>query len=346
MPPTYIDPSGDTGSSATSCVDIRDVTAGPKNLFFSLMSKPPGVDPSQAWIAYGVVVDEDRDGVPDWRYGIDNLPGTAGGKEDHHRAWRTNLHTGRTEFNLDAWPGREMDQVGDTYFGSTYPAFSTFPALGTSASFRFYMTADTTGGGESVLGAKLDKPFYVWASEIVDGRVVATDYAPDDGWLLPSPDGANTGGTYVLQGKGLPFRVSMNVPNGYGHDSTGLEFRTVDHPTEWTCDKTGHAIAPPVGPTVDDLVTFLGNQPRIKITEDRDVTVDGYSGKYLEYTATVDENNCPEGLDWPFVGSGAMEWIVDVDGVRLVIDAQGPTPPSDADKAVLQQVVDSIKIGP
>jgi hypothetical protein len=93
-------------------------------------------------------------------------------------------------------------------------------------------------------------------------------------------------------------------------------------------------------------VTFLRNQPRIKITEDRDVTVDGYSGKYLEYTATVDENNCPEGLDWPFVGSGAQEWIVDVEGVRLVIDAQGPTPPSDADKAVLQQVVDSIKIGP
>jgi hypothetical protein len=70
------------------------------------------------------------------------------------------------------------------------------------------------------------------------------------------------------------------------------------------------------------------------------------SGSSSEYTATVDENNCPEGLDWPFVGSGAMEWIVDVDGVRLVIDAQGPTPPSDADKAVLQQVVDSIKIGP
>ena len=35
---------------------------------------------------------------------------------------------------------------------------------------------------------KLDVPFYVWASVIKDGRVVATDYAPDVGWLLPSPD--------------------------------------------------------------------------------------------------------------------------------------------------------------
>ena len=27
-------------------------------------------------------------------------------------------------------------------------------------------------------------PFYVWASVIENGRVVATDYAPDVGWLL------------------------------------------------------------------------------------------------------------------------------------------------------------------
>jgi hypothetical protein len=25
--------------------------------------------------------------------------------------------------------------------------------------------------------------FYAWASEIADGRIVATDYAPDSGWL-------------------------------------------------------------------------------------------------------------------------------------------------------------------
>ena len=352
MPPTYIDPSGDTGSSGTSCIDIRDVTARPRDVFFSLMAKPPLVDPSHAWIAYGVVVDEDRDGIPDWRYGIDNPPGTAGLKEDHHRAWRTNLHTGRTEFNLAAWPGREMDKVGDTYFGSTYPAFSTFPALGTVASFRFFMSADVAGGGESVLCVKQDKPFYAWASVIVDGRVVATDYAPDNGWLLPTPIGTQREGTSVVQiGDRIP-RISMVVPPGYGPDGIGLDFRTVDHPTKWECDKSGHTIAPPVGPTIDDLVTFLSNQPRIRITEDRDVTVAGYSGKYLEYTAKTDENNCGEGLDWPFVGSGAMEWIVDVDGARLVIDArrqmtdQGWKPLSDADKAVLQQIVDSIQVGP
>ena len=34
----------------------------------------PVVDPIEQWMAYGVVFDTDRDGVADWRYGVDNLP--------------------------------------------------------------------------------------------------------------------------------------------------------------------------------------------------------------------------------------------------------------------------------
>ena len=52
-------------------------------------------------------------------------------------------------------------------------------------------------------------PLYAWASVIVDGRVVATDYAPDTGWLLPSPD-AKAGGTYVVD-EPFPLRLSMRV---------------------------------------------------------------------------------------------------------------------------------------
>ena len=108
-------------------------------------------------------------------------------------------------------------------------------------------------------------PLYAWASVIVDGRVVATDYAPDTGWLLPSP-GANPGGTdtpdmqpggtdtpdvqlrgtYLLEDP-FPVRLSMTVPDGWTavkerrfyHDrqrdrddgSSGLTFVIVDNPT-------------------------------------------------------------------------------------------------------------------
>jgi hypothetical protein len=53
---------------------------------------------------------------------------------------------------------------------------------------RFYF--DTWLPGERVVGKMLFEPsdmgaFYVWASLIEAGRVVATDYAPDVGWLDP-----------------------------------------------------------------------------------------------------------------------------------------------------------------
>ena len=48
------------------------------------------------------------------------------------------------------------------------------------------LNVGAAGGGTS--GMLLDVPIYAWASEIKDGQVVATDYAPDVGWLLPSPD--------------------------------------------------------------------------------------------------------------------------------------------------------------
>ena len=90
-------------------------------------------------------------------------------------------------------------------------------------------------------------PFYVWASVIVDGRVVATDYAPDSGWLIPST-GAKPGGTSVLRREDtLPSRLSMTVPNGWTRGPYDaplerrhrLDFMIVDKPIEWGCDASG-----------------------------------------------------------------------------------------------------------
>jgi hypothetical protein len=40
---------------------------------------------------------------------------------------------------------------------------------------------DTTAGIRIPKGG--DAPFYFWSSLIVDGGIVATDYAPDVGWI-------------------------------------------------------------------------------------------------------------------------------------------------------------------
>jgi hypothetical protein len=166
----YFDPTRDTGSDVLPWVDIREVgfcgTACLQPTFVS--DHLPVVDPIEQWMAFGVVFDTDRDGVGDWRYGVDNMPVDSSGAWEH-RAWRTDLHTGRTE----SAAGPPYGYVGETFFDTFYPT-------------RWSFGGDAAGGG--TMGMKFDVPFYVWASVIVDGRVVATDYAPDVGWLLPSPD--------------------------------------------------------------------------------------------------------------------------------------------------------------
>jgi hypothetical protein len=170
-----VDPTGDAGSDAFPWADIKDVTFCGICVKIGFVSHPPvGVDPSQQWFAYGLVVDTNGDGVADWRYGLDNEPvGTPGANgSSPRRWWRTDLHTGRTEstVNVALWEGRG-------------PFWGNHGHQSGDSGLSF-------GGDFTVVGRRgaVPKRFYVWASVIQDGRVVATDYAPDTGWLVPSAD--------------------------------------------------------------------------------------------------------------------------------------------------------------
>jgi hypothetical protein len=90
------------------------------------------------------------------------------------------------------------------------------------------------------------------------------------------------------------------------------------------------AIEPPLGSTFDDFVTYIEGSPTI-VAEN--VMVDGYRGMHLR------GDGC---------GSGADVWILDVDGVRLMIDGDpngdllhGDVP-EKAVKAQIRQMVESI----
>ena len=62
-------------------------------------------------------------------------------------------------------------------------------------------------------GFELDMPFYTWASVIVNGRVVATDYAPDAGWLVATPVRSREART--CSEDPFPIHLSMTVPDGW-----------------------------------------------------------------------------------------------------------------------------------
>jgi hypothetical protein len=298
------------------------------------VSDPPHAeDPRQLWIASGVVVDTDGDGVPDWRYGVDNMPLDKRGSS--HRWWRTDLHTGRTESAV----GDDIHTLGDSG-----PVF--YSGSGCDMSFG----AETTGDQHVDVG--LPERFYAWASVIENGRVVATDYAPDVGWLDRSPDAKplpKPGGPFVVQDLRDPDRgpfpdVSMTIPDGWTlhgwaeltRGEAGIQFGVLDD-LEDDCTE---AIEPPVGPGLDNLVGYLKTLPYIDISEMRYDTLDGYRTAYLEYRS--DDGCLPRWIAAQRKYSDV--WILDVDGVRLAIAATYNSEPAETIKSEVRQIVESIHI--
>ena len=109
----------------------------------------------------------------------------------------------------------------------------------------------------STWGIELDMPFYTWASVIVNGRVVATDYAPDTGWLLR--DAWREAGGHILLEDPFPLRLSMSVADGWTVDGpvgdnaggvtrdegrTGLLFVIVDSPSRMPATRQARSTRP------------------------------------------------------------------------------------------------------
>jgi hypothetical protein len=168
----YTDAEGDTAPADKSAVDISTIHAFlgcqaglPKLRCIELalygQLPDPLPLPEDAWYGYGIVLDVDSDGVPDYRYGVDNSdPGVGpidgGGNRVRGRVWRADLRTGDVEVVA-------ISQATDDTLLGEFPT-SDFPI----AIFHI-----------KNLGGR----FYAWSSLIADGRVVATDYAPNVGWL-------------------------------------------------------------------------------------------------------------------------------------------------------------------
>ena len=120
----------------------------------------------------------------------------------------------------------------------------------------------------------------------------------------------------------------------------------------------GVLVDPPVGPTVDDLVSALANLLGLAPTAAADITIDGYVGKQIEFNvpryiageckhSTFNlwreiDDNFPH---WAKSNNHIRLWILDVGGTRLVIEAysyESSTPPQT--RAEIDEIVASIQI--
>jgi hypothetical protein len=106
----------------------------------------------------------------------------------------------------------------------------------------------------------------------------------------------------------------------------------------------------PVGPTVDDFANAIAAHPLLDVTTPVDVTLAGYSGKYLELLVPADISQCDEYRPWEpwYYAQGPGErwhlWILDVGGARVVVQSMDHAETSGQNRTELQAVVDSIQI--
>ena len=216
---------------------------------------------------------------------------------------------GRTSapVGLDSPAGPPYASVGGAYFDSYYP-----PDFG--GPLWFFGGRSTPNG---YVGGPPSGNYYVWASVIEDGRVVATDYAPDLGWLDPSllgrgrnrlmPFGASNGtgnGVCVDPPQrgcretdwDLSISIDITVPDGWTlYESVERALTKRDTGTVAPSGMSLHfrrggwlysqpcrnADGPPdirVGPTASNFADALAAHPLLDVTTPVRVTLGGHSG--------------------------------------------------------------------
>ena len=189
--------------------------------------------------------------------------------------------------------------------------------------------------------------------------------------------GALEPGTYVVRTLDPDFdssyRITMDVPDGYEGfpDASGVAKLgrigqmavgawvigdVYADPCRWETT----LLDPPPGSSVDALVAALAGQKGLRVSTPTDITVDGFAGTYMERTVRAGTNlaDCDGAHFRPWLATDGGErylepgqhdrlWIIDVDGVPLVIDASlGEAGTSAQDRAAHIQIAESLQIDP
>jgi hypothetical protein len=107
-----------------------------------------------------------------------------------------------------------------------------------------------------------------------------------------------------------------------------------------------------VGPTVDDLVTALVDHPSLEVTSPVDVTLAGYSGKYLDLLVPDDISACApyQPIEQHIYAQGPGHrwhmWVLDVGGIRVLVETNDYAGTSAQRLAEVQAMIDSLEINP
>lgn len=182
---------------------------------------------------------------------------------------------------------------------------------------------------------------------------------------IPNEEGAALdAGTWAIPVSGI--QVTFQLPEGWSAEGRSYVAKNASEPSEadfgvflvdqayfHPCQWDGALPDLHPGYEVEDLADSLANQALRGDAVPTDVTLDGFAGKFLELTvpSDIDFADCDQAefRSWNgryHQGPGQHDsvYILDVDGVRLVIVAAYLPETSSADRAELQEILDSIQI--
>lgn len=256
--------------------------------------------------------------------------------------------------------------VGACTTGQTAtPSLQPGPTASPSATAQ---PSATTQASATPLPPSSSSPRALWEGQVPAGTYFVTPFLGDDPSICgPAPTRA-TPPPCPEATSDDSIRVTFTVPDGWA----GAPFRSL-----WLADGTNSppagagmiflrggwlhsdpcrtdpsAMEIPVGPTVDDFATALAEHPLLDVTAPIDVTLGGYSGKYVDLQVPSDISGCDAYYPWEpgLYAQGPSHqwhlWILDVEGVRVVVQATDYPATSAQHQSELQAIVDSIQITP
>lgn len=263
--------------------------------------------------------------------------------------------TKETEPDVDAWREQERRQRRESRIRKV-GALAIAAAIGIVAVVVVIRAADEGTGTQP------------------GGEPTDTNGIPTEQAIPPLSGGALEPGRYVFTsydpGLDASYRISIDVADGYegiggwaarriGTSQTGVNTLAIGDVYADPCQWEGSLIDRSAVSSTDDVVAALASQKGLRVSTPTDVTVDGFAGTYMERTvpARTDLSDCdggqfrvylePSGGERFLVrGLLSLLWIIDVDGVPLVIEASLDAGTSAQVRAELLQMVESVQIDP
>lgn len=248
-----------------------------------------------------------------------------------------------------SWPARrfpEMNNSAKVGLGAAAVVVAAFLGL------RFLVPGDLSVGGDPDPAASPSPTSTSHEIPFGDRPLEAGRYSLRSGFPAGITFEVPAGWTSCIIGP-LEQGVCRNLGTMERPTGVGVAFLVIENVVADPCDEAS-LLDPPVGPSIDELATAMTNLQGFTVSAVDDTTIDGFPAKRLTVIApetpvceAMQTWATPSRLNGVGAGEANLTYLVDVDGVRIMINlAYFPPFVSDAEMDAAEEIISSIQIEP